>query len=216
MEENKPNEYQLPATTPKMEIQQKSTSALSFVDKCMDENTIIGSVCKNVIFPRLVETAYEGALAGLKKLFWGEDTKYTRGGSSSRGGITIGGNHTQYNTTTSSNSYTSVDGSGGGILKNSADKYRGRSNVYKLRISNELGDAWEQSVRIEDVLSDKLQASGLISVADLYDAAHAGSPPSTANNWGWDSLAKVRRYWDIDDPNIVVFELPKPKDIRML
>lgn len=203
----------------KVEIKQ-TTGVAGFMSRITDDDTILGSVCKNVILPRLVDTAYEGAVAALKKFFWGEDTKWSRGGgqSSRSNSIIIGSNHTAYNqmsnrsgpepSRTESPLSNAITGAG-----------RRKANAYSIRIKDDPSngiDAWEKGRTIEDALVEKFKISGLISVQDLYMAAGVPDIPSTALDWGWDSIAELRRFRDLDDDRYVVVQLPKPKDITKL
>lgn len=203
----------------KIETKQPN-SLLGFFSRLTDDSTIIGSVCKNVVIPRLVDTAYEAGVAGLKKLFWGEDTKWSRGGSQTKSSssIIIGGGHTAYNQMSNRNG-PEPSRTESNISNAFASAARKKANAYLVRIADDPSkgiDAWEKGREIEEQLVDKFEASGLISVQDLYVAAGVSDIPSSALNWGWDSIRELKRYRDLDDDRVVVIQLPKPKDITML
>lgn len=203
----------------KIETKQPN-SLLGFFSRLTDDSTIIGSVCKNVVIPRLVDTAYEAGVAGLKKLFWGEDTKWSRGGSQTKSSssIIIGGGHTAYNQMSNRNGPEPTR-TESNISNAFASAARKKANAYLIRITDDPSkgiDAWEKGREIEEQLVDKFEASGLISVQDLYVAAGVSDIPSSALNWGWDSIRELKRYRDLDDDRVVIIQLPKPKDITML
>lgn len=203
----------------KIETKQPN-SLLGFFSRLTDDSTIIGSVCKNVVIPRLVDTAYEAGVAGLKKLFWDEDTKWSRGGSQTKSSssIIIGGGHTAYNQMSNRNGPEPTR-TESNISNAFASAARKKANAYLIRITDDPSkgiDAWEKGREIEEQLVDKFEASGLISVQDLYVAAGVSDIPSSALNWGWDSIRELKRYRDLDDDRVVIIQLPKPKDITML
>lgn len=210
-DEQKPNEL--------IKIEQDLGGGISgFFARFTDDSTIIGSVCKNVVIPRLVDTAYEGLVAGLKKFFWGEDVKWSRGGGGSKNSSIIIGNHTPYNQMSANRSGPEPSKSESRIGEAISSIGKRKADAYRVKIVDDPStgkSAWDIAQDIKESLEHRMDVSdGLISVADLYTVS--GYPaPATSLDWGWqDAIIKI--YHDLDDDKIVVVELPKPIDISKL
>lgn len=212
---------------PNVKIEQGRGSLLNFFRRLFDDSTIIGSINKNVVVPKLIDTAYDASIAAAKKVFYGEDTKWSRGSSNQTktGAIVING-HTQYNAISQSSAIRNdtpsrVETKLANAISNSAPIRKG--NVYTVRIRNGAGvDAWKQSEQIIDILLEKCrQSDGLASVQDLFLACGQTNIPSTSVNYGWidKTLLKpgsINRHWDLNDDDCVVIELPAPIDISKM
>ena len=139
-DEQKPNEI--------IKVEQEhGTGIAGLLGHLTDENTILGSVCKNVIIPRLVDTAYEGAVAGLKKFFWGEDTKWSRGGGSSKSSSIIIGGSTPYHQMSSNRSGPEPSRTESRLTDAMANAGRRKANAYRVTIKDDPQKGVDGSIR---------------------------------------------------------------------
>lgn len=211
-DDQKPNEL--------IKIEQKRGRGLiGILGSLTDETTLFGSVCKNVIIPRLVDTAYEGGVAALKKFFWDEDVKWSRGGGGSKGSNIIIGGHTAYERMSSNRSGPEPSVAESRITDAISAVGRRKANVYRVTIKDDPANgvnAWSKAEDIKTALEEKMDMSdGLISVNDLYVASGQVDIPSSSLNWGWEN-PKIKIYHDLDDDRVVIVELPRPIDIKNL
>lgn len=210
-----------PKELAKIEVIRKGGVAGIF-GKMTDDSTILGSVCKNVLLPRLVDTAYEASVAALKKVFWGEDTKWSRGGnaSSRSGSVIIGSGHTAYNQMSNRNG-PEPSRNESPLMNQMSNGFGRKANIYMMRIkkdpANGIVDPWEAATDVVEALVDKFkQADGLLSVQDFYVAGGVKGIPATALDYGWTSIKELKQYYDLDDPDTVIISLPKPIDISKM
>lgn len=211
-DEQKPNEI--------IKVERKySGGVLGLLSKLTDEDTIMGSVCRNVIIPRVVDTAYEGAVAALKKFFWDEDVKWSRGSGTKNSSSIIIGGHTAYNQMSSNRSGPEPSKTESRITEAIANAGRKKANSYCVQIKDDPQRgvvAWDRARDIKETLEQKMDMSGgLISVNDLYVAAGVADIPATSLDWGWEN-PQIKIYHDLDDDKIVIVELPRPIDIRRM
>lgn len=93
--------------------------------------------------------------------------------------------------------------------KNRSDPYRGNAaaTIYPF------ADLAEIDVAMDE-MTERLMASGKLTVADMYDIAQISGMPVTANDFGWTELSKVKRSRDPLYPDRWVIVMPKPFNVR--
>ena len=157
-----------------------------------DTSTVGGYILRDVIIPAVRDTIYDMVTGGLSMMLYStpKASKGQRRGGSNGTYISYGDYY-----------------DGGQKTKpkriEPADRYRNHLDINNIIVPNS-----NVGYGALELLGDRAEIYGAVTVQDLYDVLNIGSAPSTMSNWGWTDISQAtvsleRGDWVLHMPKII-------------